>query len=64
MSLIKYVGQTVTIIADNGEMYCGIVDDYFFPDNNDIAEESIILKITNSEFIEFTASEINEIKPM
>ena len=32
MSLKKYYGQTVTIVADNGEVFCGIVDTYFFPD--------------------------------
>lgn len=62
MTLKSYYGKKVTVVCDNGQTFSGVVDDYFFPEDNENGEESIILKTTDSEFVEFTASEINEIK--
>ena len=62
MTLKSFYGKQVTVVCDNGQTFSGVVDDYFFPEDNEIGEESIILKITGSEFVEFTASEIDEIK--
>ena len=57
----KYYGQTVTIIADNGKEFCGFVDDYFFPDDNEHGLESIVLK-TSTGLYEFTKEEIETIE--
>lgn len=62
MTLKSFYGKQVTVVCDNNQTFSGVVDDYFFPEDNDNGEESIILKTTDSEFVEFTASEINEIK--
>lgn len=61
MTLKSYYGKQVTVICDDGQVFNGVVDDYFFPEDNDNGEESIILKTTDSGFVEFTASEIDEI---
>ena len=62
MTLKSFYGKQVTVVCDHGQTFSGVVDDYFFPEDNEIGEESIILKITSSELVEFTASEIDEIK--
>ena len=62
MSLKKYYGQTVTIVADNGEVFCGIVDTYFFPDDNENDLESIILRTSNGHLYEFTEEKIKTIE--
>ena len=62
MTLKSYYGKKVTIVCDNGQTFNGVVDDYFFPEDNDNGEESIVLKTTNSKFIEFTSGVIKEIK--
>lgn len=61
MSLKKYYGKAVTIIADNGEAFCGIVDTYFFSDENEYGLESIVLKTANGLY-EFTKDDIETIK--
>ena len=61
MSLKKYCGQTVAIIADNGKVFCGFVEDYFFPDDNENGLESIVLK-TSAGMYEFTEEDIETIE--
>lgn len=62
MTLKSFYGKQVTVVCDNGQTFSGVVDDYFYPEDNDNGEESIILKTINCEFVEFTSGEINEIK--
>lgn len=62
MTLKSFYGKQVTVVCDNGQTFSGVVDDYFYPEDNDNGEESIILKTTDFEFVEFAASEISEIK--
>lgn len=62
MTLKSFYGKRVTVVCDNEQTFRGVVDDYFFPEDNENGEESIILKTSDYEFIEFTSSEINEIK--
>ena len=59
--LKSFYGKNVTIIASNGNVYFGFVDDYFFPEDNEDNEESIVLKTSSSEFIEFSAEDIESI---
>ena len=35
MPLKEYYGHKVKIVVGNGEMFLGVVDDYFFPDDNE-----------------------------
>ena len=62
MTLKSFYGKHVAVVCDNGQTFSGVVDDYFFPEDNNNGEESIILKTADSEFVEFTSSEIDEIK--
>ena len=62
MTLKSFYGKTVTIVDVNGQTFSGFVDDYFFPEDNENGEESIILKTADSEYIEFNHSDIAEIK--
>lgn len=61
MSLKKYLNKTVTITTDNGEIFFGIVDEYFYPDENEYNSESIVLKILNCDLYEFTEDDIEAI---
>lgn len=61
LNLKNYYGKNVTIICYDGNIYTGIVDDYFYPQDNETGEESILLKYKNSEIVEFTSSDIEEI---
>lgn len=62
MSLVKYYGQTVVIITDTGKAFCGTVDDYFFPDDNEHNLESIVLKTSKGYLYEFTEDDIETIE--
>ena len=61
MSLKEYYGYTVKIIADNGETFLGIVDDYLFPDDNEDNLESIVIT-TSKGLFEFKESDIETIE--
>lgn len=49
------------MIASNGKDFVGLVDDYFYPEDNEREVESIVLKTKNS-LIEFYEDDIAEIK--
>ena len=59
--LKELYGKHVTITTIDNTTFCGIVDDYIFPKDNEDNKESIILKINNSEFIEFKEYDIASI---
>lgn len=61
MSLKSYYGKKVTIVDVNGQIFSGIVDDYFFPDDNEHGLESIIVKVDKNDVYEFTEETIEEI---
>lgn len=61
MTLKSYYGKKVTVVDVNGQTFTGKVDEYFFPEDNDNGKESIILKTTDNEFIEFTDDTIEKI---
>ena len=61
VDLKKYMDKCVPIIADNGEEFIGIVEDFFYDDENDLNEESIIIKTKNS-LVEFTKGDISHIE--
>ena len=62
MTLKSFYGKHVTIKTHNGLVYNGDIDEYFFPDDNDNGEESIILKTNNNDLVEFTPNDILEIE--
>jgi hypothetical protein len=61
MNLEKYCGKNVSVLASNGKTFRGIVDDFFFADDNDSGMESIVVKTNDGEFIEFPEDDISEI---
>ena len=61
MNLKSYYNKHVKIITDNGQMFIGFVDDYFFPEDNENGLESIALK-TNDGVYEFNENDINKIE--
>ena len=61
MSLKTYYGKKVNIVDSNGQMFNGIVDDYFFPEDNESGLESIVVKTGSGDFYEFTEETIEEI---
>lgn len=61
MSLKSYYGKKVNIVDTGGQVFSGIVDDYFFPEDNESGFESIVIKTGSDDFFEFTEETIEEI---
>lgn len=61
MSLKSYCGKKVNIVGATGQIFSGIVVDYFFPDDNESGLESIVIKTKNGDLYEFTEETIEEI---
>lgn len=61
MELKHYYGKKVTVIDVDGKTFTGLVDDYFFPEDNENGEESIVIKTNGSGLVEFTSNDIKEI---
>ena len=62
MNIEQYLNQHVKILSDNGKIFEGYVDDYFYPEDNENAEESITIYTSNKEFIEFCNDDIVSIE--
>ena len=61
MNLKQYYGQTVQITSVNEQLFVGIVTDYFYPEDNEADEESIVVDTAQNGIIEFYEKEIKEI---
>jgi hypothetical protein len=61
MSLKSYCGKNVNIVDTDGQSFNGIVDDYFFPEDNESGLESIVIKTGSGDFYEFTEETIEKI---
>lgn len=68
MTLMKYYGKNVRIIAKNGKTFEGKVTDYFYPEDNDPEEESIAIRCKKGSYvgksIEFPEHDIVSIEIM
>lgn len=62
MNLKQYIGKNVLISASNGKTFKGIVDEYFYADETDAGNESIVIQTADEELIEFTEKDIIDIK--
>lgn len=51
MSLNKYYGKKVRIIAQNGKSFEGKVTDYFYPEDNEPEEESIAIRCEKGSLV-------------
>ena len=58
MDLKKYYEKDIIISDFDGKTFCGFVDDYIYPEDNENEKESIILKTKSGDLIEFTADDI------
>lgn len=61
MNLEQYCGKNISILANNGKTFRGIVTDFFFAEDNDSGMDSIVIKTNSGEFIEFPEDDISEI---
>lgn len=61
MQLESYCGKTVSIVDNEGHVFSGVVDDYFYPEDNDSGSESIVLKTNSGDLYEFTSEVIERI---
>lgn len=66
MSLSKYYGRQVRIVAQNGKQFEGKVTDYFYPEDNEPDEESIAIRCLQGcmagQSVEFPEHDIFSIK--
>jgi hypothetical protein len=61
MLLKSYYGKKVNIIDADGREFNGVVDDYFFPEDNESGLESIVVKTGSGGLYEFTEETIGRI---
>lgn len=61
MNLKEYYGEHVAIVNIDGKKFVGLVSDYFYPEDNETNEESIIIDVRNGFPIEFYAKDIEKI---
>ena len=61
LTLIQYVGKSVVIYDVDGAAFIGVVEDYFYADENEDGKESIIVKVDDFDLIEFTQEDIDKI---
>ena len=61
MNLKQFYDKKVRILTNDEELFEGTVCDYFYPEDNDTEEESIVVDTGNEQFIEFYPSDIKKI---
>lgn len=62
MNLKQFYGKKVKIVAANGMIFLGMVNDYFFPEDNESGKESIAVDTIEKQTIEFDAESIQKIE--
>ena len=62
MELKKFINEMVSIVSNDGITFCGVVADYFHPDENESGEESIVIDTPDGKVIEFYGKDIKSIK--
>ena len=58
MSLKIYYGKKVLIYTANDTYLKGVVEDYFFPEDNEDNRESIVISTRSGEIIELNEDDI------
>ena len=61
MQLKSYYGKEVYIIASNGKIFWGHVEDYFYPEDNESGIESIVIVTKSGDLVEFDEESIYHI---
>ena len=62
MDLKQFDNKEVVIVSVNGRIFCGKVSDYFYPDENNLGVESIVVDTKSGSLIEFTEEDIASIE--
>lgn len=62
MNLKQFYDEKVKIVAENGKIFLGKVNDYFYPDENENGKESIVVDTVENQAVEFYEDHIREIK--
>lgn len=62
MKLKQFYKKKVKIVSDNDLVFLGIVNDYFYPDDNENEKESIVVDTTEGKAVEFYEDDIAEIE--
>ena len=62
MDLIDYIGKKVYILTYDGDAYFGTVSDYFYPEENKEAKESIVVDTIDGRYIAFDEDDIRTIQ--
>lgn len=62
MNLKQFYGEKVKIVAGNGTVFLGTVNDYIFPEDNESGKESIVVDTIENQAIEFNESGIQTIE--
>ena len=60
--LQRFVGRTVSIVSDDGQLFYGKVTDYFLPEDNENGIESIVIEKSDGDLVEFVAEDIRTIE--
>ncbi len=61
MNLKEFYGKNVVITSINNKVFNGIVDDYFYPEDNDNGKESIVVTTEDGTPREFYEENITKI---
>lgn len=62
MRLKQFYNKKVKIVADNGIVFLGTVNDYFYSDDNESEKESIVIDTVEGSAVEFYEDDIAEIE--
>lgn len=62
MNLKQFYNKKVAIVAKNGRLFEGFINDYFWPDDNENGKESIVIDTEAGEAIEFYETDIESIE--
>ena len=58
MNLLRFLHEKLKIVSVNGRTFTGIINDYFYPDDNDNGKESIVMDTDTGLCIEFYEDDI------
>ena len=62
MDLRQYDGEKVKIVDVDGQVFFGFVSDYFYPEDNEPEEESIVIDSVSGDLLEFYEKHIKSIE--
>lgn len=58
MNLLQFLHEKLKIVSVSGRTFTGVINDYFYPDDNDNGKESIVMDTDMGLLIEFYEDDI------